>query len=599
MQKTSHFLVLITYTLMSAILVGESILLGWEMWAIPLIIAGVVAVWLLHISQRLTERSRVIVYAFICNLAAFFYGIHDTSAYDLCGVMCAFIIIFTMTGERAAIIMAMCTYYLAFGYDLAVMSVKGVAFDSLIVTRSLLHILLIAVTGWIGFVIIKKWEDIIRESAEDIENLKEAQRRVDDFLANLSHEIRTPINAVIGLANVVRKKEQDEEIKTDLKAISDAGHRVAEQIGDILDYTELDVGRLMINNENYMISSLINDLVTEMQVIKDTALEVVIDIEAEVPAAMIGDAQKIKKVLWHLINNGIKYTKEGGVYVHIYTMKRSYGVNLCIEVTDTGVGMSDEELDRVYEKFYQSDASRTRMAGGLGLGMPIVHGFVNAMNGFLTISSAPGEGTKVTVSIPQEVADEMPCMSLISREDLCLGGYLRFEKYKIPEVREFYNSMIRHMTKGLGIKFYRVDNPEELKKMQAVYNITNLFVGAEEYQEAPEYIESLTREMTVAVVAHRDFVPLNGSKVKILYKPFYCFPVTNILNASAKGGYIDDNEKFRCPGLRALVVDDEPMNLIVANGIFKGYGMVVDTAASGPESIEKCKHNKYDIVFMD
>ncbi len=599
MSKTSHFLVLITFTVFSIILIGESLLLGWEAWVLPLIGAGVIAGWGLHIFQVLSERSRLMLYSVMMMVTAFFYGIHQTSTYDLCAVMCGLLILFTMTNEKVSIVMGLITYYLAFGYDLAVMALDGVEFDSLLITRSLLHIFMMAVVAWICFVIINKWNDALATTKDEIQELKVASRRMDDFLANLSHEIRTPINAVIGLASVMLKKEKDEDIKRDLHSVSDAGHRVAEQIGDILDYTELDIGKLSINNETYMISSLINDLITEMNTVKETKLELVIDIDATVPSAMVGDAQKIRKVLWHLINNGLKYTKEGGVYVRIYTMKRPYGVNLCIEVKDTGIGMTGEELDRIYEKFYQSDSSRTRMAGGLGLGMPIVHGFVNQMNGFLTIDSVYGEGTKVSVSIPQQVADESPCMSLISREELCLGGYLHFEKYPIPEVREFYTSMIQNMVRGLNIPFYRVDSPEELRKLQAVYKITNLFVGAEEYEAARDFIESLTAEMTVAVVAHSDFEPVEGSKVKILRKPFYCFPVANILNASVQGGDLVESDRFRCPGLKVLVVDDEPMNLIVANGIFKGYDMKVETAASGPQAIDMCKNKAYDLIFMD
>lgn len=599
MSKTAHFLILITYTFFSVILIGESILLSWEVWVLPLIGAGVIVAWGLHILQSISEKARVIIYTVMMLLTAFFYGIHETSAYDLCAVMCSVLILYAMTGEKVTIVLAMFTYYLAFGYDLVMMAVNGVVFDSLVITRSLLHVSLIAVVGWICFVLINKWNEALQNTAEEIEDLKVASRRMDDFLANLSHEIRTPINAVIGLATVMLKKEKDEDIRRDLHSVSDAGHRVAEQIGDILDYTELDIGKLAINNETYMISSLINDLITEMQTVKETDLEIVIDVDATIPSAMVGDAGKIRKIMWHLINNGIKFTKEGGVYVRIFTLKRPYGVNLCIEVRDTGIGMTGEEIDKIYEKFYQSDSGRTRAAGGLGLGMPIVHGFVNSMDGFLTIDSSYGEGTKIMISIPQKVADETPCMSLVSREELCLAGYLHFDKYDVPEVREYYTSMIQNMVRGLNIPFYRVDSAEELKKLQAVYKITHLFVGAEEYDSDREFIESLTKEMTVAVVCHGDFEPLAGSKVKILRKPFYCFPVATILNASIDGVSAIENDKFKCPNLKVLVVDDEPMNLIVANGIFKGYGMKVETATSGPESIEKCKNQMYDVVFMD
>ena len=115
---------------------------------------------------------------------------------------------------------------------------------------------------------------------------------------------------------------------------------------------------------------------TELRVIKSKEVELIIDVDPAIPAVMNTDVSKLKKILRALISNGLKYTKKGGVYVRIVCEKQSYGVNLCIEVTDTGIGMSEYELEKVYDSFYQADSGRARMGGGLGLGLAIVSGFV-------------------------------------------------------------------------------------------------------------------------------------------------------------------------------------------------------------------------------
>ena len=313
---------------------------------------------------------------------------------------------------------------------------------------------------------------------------------------------------------------------------------------------------------------------------------------------MNSDAAKIKKILRALISNGLKYTHEGGVYVRISCEEQEYGVNLSIEVTDTGIGMSEEELERVYERFYQADSGRARLGGGLGLGLSIVSGFVSLLGGFMIIKSKPDVGTTVHVSLPQTVVDASSCMSVNNPEKLCLGAFLHFEKFENPVVREYYNSMVLNIVNGLGIQMHRVDNTDNLKRLKESLHMTHLFVGEEEYCSDIELMENLAKEMIVVVVANGDFTLPAKSNARIMEKPFYCFPVTAVLNTDINTR-VKEGGKLRLNGVRALVVDDEPMNLVVGKSIFKRYGMVVSTATSGPESIDICREKQFDIIFMD
>ncbi len=594
---SAHMILLSAFSIFSLILIGETLLLGWETWVLLVIVFELGLCWLMHIRQMLTPNARLWVYSFLMMLTFFFYGIHETSTFDLAVVMSALIMLYTMTGVRNLVTLCQVTYYITLGYAVISMLVRGTQFDALMISRTLMHMAMIFMVGFFSRTIIDKWAQVLEESMTEIDLLKDSTERLDDFLANVSHEIRTPVNAVIGLSGVCIEKDNGSEIASDLISIQQAGKRVGEQISDILDYSEIDRAMLVKNDEDYMLDSLLNDLVVQLKPYKNPEIELVIDVDPAIPSVMNGDAVKLKKILWHLILNGLKYTIEGGVYVRITSIEETYGINLRIEVTDTGIGMSSDELERISEKFYQVNSGRSRLGGGLGLGIPIVNGFVASLGGFMTMNSKVGEGTTVRVSIPQKIVDPAGCMSLARRESLCLGAYLHFDKYPNPNVREYYNRMVKNIVYGLGVQMHRVDNIENLKKLVDSVNLTHLFVAEEEYGTDPEYLEKLAHEVIVVVVANPGFKLPRGSKAIIMEKPFYCFPVATVLN-------MDINEeqseyKMMCPGVEALVVDDEPMNLTVAKGIFKGYGMKVTTVLSGHESVEICRNRHFDIIFMD
>ncbi|MCR5123393.1 MAG: response regulator [Ruminococcus sp.] len=597
--QASQMTILVSYTIFSLILIGETFIMSWELWAIVPVTIGMVLSWVLHINQFFNPEHRLWIYSAFIMFSFFFYGSHRTSVFDTASVMAVVLILYTMTGIKPLITFLQILYYVTLAYGLMMMIRDGETIDRLIITRSALHIAIVTTIAQIARTIIDKWIQVLDHSRGEIEDLTDATDRLNDFLANVSHEIRTPINAVIGLTSICIDDEKDQEKLANLKKVREAGRRVTDQISDILDFTEIDRGNLTNNYEDYMLSSVLSDLVAEIRPFKPRNLELIIDVDAAIPSIMNTDVGKLKKILRHLITNGIKYTREGGVYVRLCAIKKPYGVNLMIKVTDTGIGLTEEQTERIFERYYQADSGRSRHGGGLGLGLTIVSGFTASLGGFTTISSEPGVGTTVTVSLPQKVVEPMSCMSVACRDKLCLGAYLRFDKFADPNVREYYNSMVHNIVAGFGVQMHRVDNFKNFKKLMESVKLTHLFVGEEEYLSEEDYFDELARNIVVVVVAESGFRPKKGasSKVRIMEKPFYCFPVSAVLNENEDSR--GDDLVLDCRGIEALVVDDEPMNLVVARNIFRRYGMNVTTAASGAESVKLCKENTFDIVFMD
>ena len=525
---SSQMMMVVSYTIFSAILIGETLLLGWESWAILLIVGGVGASWFMHINRIANSRTRLWIVSLLMMATYFFYGSHVTSTYDLAIIMAAVILLFIMTGMHALITLCQITYYITMTYAVILLFLLGEKFDSLVISRTLMHYAVVTMLCWIARIIIKKWNEVLGHSREEINILTAATKRLNDFLANASHEIRTPINAILGLCDMGLDKETDGEKRGRLLSIEEAGKRMGEQISDILDYSEIDRGDLTNNNEDYMLSSVINDIVNSLAPYMKKSVELIIDVDASIPSVMNTDVGKLKKIMWHLITNGLKFTNDGGVYVHISPVPHDYGINLRIEVTDTGIGMDAAELENIYSTFYMADSGRSKRAGGLGLGMSIVYGFVRSLGGFMTIDSAPGEGTTVRVSVPCKVVESERCMSVADIENISIGAYLHFEKFPNPRVREFYDSMVRNIVTGLKVTMHRVDNSNSLRALIDNKKLTHLFVGPEEYLEAADLMEALAKQIIVTAVANPDELHLPaGSLVRIMPKPFYCFPVGN------------------------------------------------------------------------
>ncbi len=596
----SHLVTIITLTVFSAVLILLNIILGWEKWTIPVIIAGAAICLGVHISGKGSARARIYCYGLFLIFEIFYYSVNISTLYDSTGLIVIMCFVFAMSGERTLVAVGSLGGIGGMLLHLWMISdSKGLIPEPASIVRSVWQFALVALGAVLADRLSSAWFNTEKLYQDRIGTILEENERANNFLANVSHEIRTPINAVMGLAAIMEKEKLPEGVKGNMSAIAEAGHRVADQIGDIMDYTEIDMKKLSVSNERYMINSVVNDLVSQLRFTEDYGLDLVIDLDPRVPCELIGDDSKIKKILRHLITNGFKFTAQGGVNVHIFAKKRGYGINLELEVTDTGSGMTDTEIEHIYDKFYQSNSGRSRSAGGLGLGIPIVNGIARAMGGFIHIESTPGRGTLVRVSIPQEVSDNTPCITVGSKDDIRAAGFLSFMTTSDSRIKDFHMEMVSHFVKALDIQFRRVRSVDELKRLTGEWNITHLFVGTGEYLENREYIESLCGSMNIILVEDKDFRGAADRRIALMKKPFYGMQIANFLNQSNIKGQSTSRERMTCPGVKVLVVDDEPMNLLVARGIFEAYGMEVHTAASGTESIEMCRADRFDIIFMD
>ncbi|MBQ0028417.1 MAG: response regulator [Lachnospiraceae bacterium] len=320
---------------------------------------------------------------------------------------------------------------------------------------------------------------------------EEANKSKSDFLANMSHEIRTPMNAIIGITDILlRDSKMGEEEKERLLNIKDASDGLLAIINDILDISKIESGKYELANEKYDIPSLINNVTNIISVkLLETAVELDVDVDDDIPVELYGDETKVRQVILNVLGNAVKFTKKGTIGIRAYCEKNEYECRLMFDISDTGIGIKEEHLDDIFGEFSQVDTRKNREIQGTGLGLAISKKLANLMGGDITVESTYMEGSTFHIVIVQKMSG-----STVIGEDI--ANALKNKEYK------------------------RKTQKSELA------------------------IEQKTDK-------------------------------------------------------RILVVDDMPVNILVAKGLLKPYGVAVDEATSGQEAIDKIKANDYDLVFMD
>ena len=240
-------------------------------------------------------------------------------------------------------------------------------------------------------------------------NAEKANKAKSNFLANMSHEIRTPINAIMGMNEMVLRECSDENIIEYSQNIQSASSNLLSIINDILDFSKIEAGKMEIVEVNYQLSSLLNDVVNMIQVkANQKNLKFEIDINENLPSILWGDEVRIRQVIVNILNNAVKYTKEGSVRFHVDGKIK--GSILCLEVAvkDTGIGIKEEDKGKLFGHFERLDIEKNRNVEGTGLGLAITYNLVQQMHGKLQVESTYGVGSTFMIYLPQEIVNVEP-----------------------------------------------------------------------------------------------------------------------------------------------------------------------------------------------
>jgi PAS domain S-box-containing protein len=470
----------------------------------------------------------------------------------------------------------------------------------------------------------KRVEERTAELKEINEQLKRAKEAADasgraksEFLANMSHEIRTPMNAIIGMCDLVMGTEMTRKQKEYLSIVRSSSRSLLELINDILDFSKIDAGKLGFENVPFSLRSVIeevSDMFLEKSMTSD--IELVVDIEPGVPRKLISDPLRLRQVLANLTSNAFKFTKSGEISIAVKTRNLLEDrVDLLFCVRDTGIGIDSSLSDRLFDAFAQADGSTTRKYGGTGLGLAICKKIVKMMGGDIWFESEVGKGSSFfftiesrTVSPDNEipkvvphnlkgrrvlVVDDNPSTLMILkrfiesfglRTELADSADAALHQYRLSQVHDPLGLII------MDVNLKGVDGVEVVKKIKADTGF-----------KAPPVIcmGSYGRDGDVkrAKSAGADSFLMKPVKQSILFDTIMEIFGFRAMKSGEEPQGLMTLDEFN--DLTVLLVEDNPINQMVATEILMAAGITVARAGHGLEAIDALRGKRYDAVLMD
>jgi CheY-like chemotaxis protein len=401
------------------------------------------------------------------------------------------------------------------------------------------------------------------------------------------------MNAIVGMSELILREQISPIIHGYIMNIKQASTNLLAIINDILDFSKIESGKTEIVTADYLFSSLLNDVISVIRMkIMEKPIELIIEVDGNIPNNLHGDAVRIRQVLMNILSNASKYTERGSITMTIQgTVTPDSVALLSISVADTGIGIKETDIPKLFGNFVQVDTTKNRGIEGTGLGLAISKTLCNLMGGDIAFSSVYGKGSVFTVEIPQKICGD----TVIARvEDPETKPVLLYEPQDSAAkviITALKNLGVPHAWVQLQSKFY-----EELLENKYAY----IFAAYSVLEGVLRVAEKMKLDAKIVVMTEYG-VQVHAPNVHHIFFPIHTMIVANVLNNSTEFSGVQDAEaiRFIAPDVRALIVDDIMTNLIVAQGLIEPYRLKMDLAKSGQEAIDLAKENRYDIIFMD
>lgn len=421
--------------------------------------------------------------------------------------------------------------------------------------------------------------EIARSTALDMANARSA------FLAHMSHEIRTPLNGLLGMLALSLDGPLSAEQRQQLAIAHDSGKVLVELLNDILDLSKFDAGHLELERIAFDLATLVEDTANLLSQNAAPSVELTCLIDPRFPSQVLGDPTRVRQIVSNLLSNALKFTRAGRVDIRL----SQHNDRVRIEVCDTGIGIAQEAQAKIFQPFTQAEAAITRQYGGTGLGLTLTHNLCNAMNGQLNIESTAGVGSRFYADLPLPTHALAPAWPTLT-------GRVVVASAKGSGLTELLSSLLPEW--GIDYRPFSADDPQP--------DAYDLLIS-----DCPECLAGIrpgTRIPILLVTAYGNFMPAE-QVVALAPLQQQARPLSrNVLHQALQRVLRADGtlEGERLPSqepvahrARILLVEDNPVNQLVAKGMLSKLGCEVVVTSHGGEALQQLERNPFDLVLMD
>lgn len=461
-----------------------------------------------------------------------------------------------------------------------------------------------------------------KEMAEKNNQLEEANQVKGQFLATMSHELRTPLNGVIGFLNQLGKTKLDDQQKDFLHTIDLSARMLLNVINDVLDYSKIEAGKLSIENIEIDLREFFDNTISMFSAnAEDKGLDLVCVIDHQIPNLVSGDPLRLTQILSNLLGNAIKFTEMGEVLLEASLLSQTdSSVSLQITVTDTGIGISQQSLERLFQPFVQADASTTRKHGGTGLGLIIARRLVDMMGGSIEVESEMWRGTRFTIKLELKkllVSEKNQIKPNWSHLNLLVVTPSMNVARSISENLKFTGIASKIANSGFGALSLYKEADAKANAFDAVIfdhaieDVTPFeFAGYLKVGKSTKQIPLLllgslsfcptTDEMNQNGFRACFYKPLKGSELnQKLINLFVSNQTNEQVRAIPAAGHRAENYLKPLAGKRVLIVDDNHINRKLVQLLIAELGGEFSLAENGIQAVDACSRKEYDLILMD